>query len=69
MSAEAILHKVASTLSLYEPKSDEEPIIHFLVQQQLIMPVTDGKRYGYHITLNGVKWRQAKAGHHQGPRR
>jgi hypothetical protein len=65
MNLESLLYQVASTLSLYEPKPEEHSLIHELLSQQLIMAVKEGKRKGYHITLKGVRWREARFGHRQ----
>ena len=66
MNAESVLMKVAGSARAYQPSPDEQPIIEFLRKQELIMKVIDGKHHGYHITLNGVKWRDRKFGRYQG---
>lgn len=66
MNAEQVLLKVGGAARIYEPSQEEQPIIDFLYQQGLIMKVKEGKRNGYHITINGVKWRDAKLGRYQG---
>ena len=65
MNIESVLMKVASTLNLYQPSKEEEPMIDSLLQQNMIMEVIDGKRKGYHITIHGVRWRDSKFNHYQ----
>jgi hypothetical protein len=68
MNIESVLMKVASTLNLYQPSKEEQPMIESLLQQNMIMEVIDGKRKGYHITIHGVRWRSSKFNHYQGNR-
>jgi predicted transcriptional regulator len=60
MNAEAILTKVAGSACVYQPIPEEQPFIDLLHKQNLIMKVQDGKKHGYHITLQGVRWRERK---------
>jgi hypothetical protein len=68
MNIESVLLNVASTMNLYQPSKEEQPMIEFLTKQKLIMEVIDGKRRGYHITIHGVRWRASKFHHNQGNR-
>jgi len=66
MNAEHVLLKVGGAARLYEPAPEEQTIIEFLYNQGLIMKVQEGKKHGYHITINGVKWRDQKLNRYQG---
>lgn len=69
MNAEHVLLKVGEAARLYEPAPEEQTIIEFLHNQGLIMKVQEGKIQGYHITINGVKWRYKKFNRYQGAMR
>jgi hypothetical protein len=61
----SVLLSVASSLSLYQPRPDEQPFIQRLLDKDLIRRVQHDHETGYHITLNAVRWREQHGYAHQ----